>query len=1551
MKKFLLWTSVILLSPLVLFLVLTIILYIPSVQNFLVQKVAVYMSEKTGAEVGVGNVALKFPLDLSLEEVKFIKPNDSLANVRDTIADVKTLVTDVKLWPLFSGVVVVDNIELNKAKFNTDGFISSLRVRGNVEKLRLSSRGIDLGLEEAEVDGVLLKGCDIDVALLRDTLPEDTTKSDLRWKINIAKVDVDDTRVTFHTIGDTIMVGAHISDLGINNVRMDLAEARYDVERICLGKGKVHFDKRYEPRVTGLDVNHIALDDIGIELDSIFYEEPRAGLNLRRLSFKEKSGVAVSELSMPLTLDSTQLSVPSFRLQTPCSELRAGFSMDLNAFEERNPGKLTMKLEAEIGKGDILLLAGMLPKSFSDHYPDKPLSLRTSISGNMRRIEVEEFSVCLPQVAKLSAKGYALNPSDVDRMKAQMAMKADLGNLNFVLDMLSPGLRKSCRIPGNISLGGKLSADCQKYDANISMTEGRGHVTLDGSFNALTEAYDARLSVKSLNLRHFMPRDSMKLFSGNVSLRGRGFDILSRKTSMCATANISQFGYGHLNIDNVKVLANLEKGVGHAKLYSDNAVLDGEISLDALVSTKKLQATLSTDLRWADLQMMRVSEKPLVASMCAHVDVSSDLREAHKLQALFNDFTVRTEKKTYRPEDLVVDFLTNRDTTWAKVYSGNLELDFAARGGYEQLMKQGERVVDELELHTSERIIDSERLRELLPILKLRIVSGNDNPVANFMRFKGLDFSSLMCDIKSSPAEGLHGHGHIYSLVYDSVRIDTIRFGVNQNDKRVNFTTLVQNNKRNPQFVFRALFDGYLDGNEAGISAKFYDANERLGVNAAVMAEMLDSGICVRLNPYRQLLGYKAFNINKDNYVFLARDSKVSAKIDLIADDGTGLKLSSEDDDPEMLQDLTLSLNKFDIGRLSDVIPYMPRVGGLLNGDFRVMIDKERHLSVASDLAVNGMTYEGSAMGNIGSEIVYLQDEGSAHKMELRLLQNDREIGILNGTYYDEDKGRLDAKLLLNKTPLDLVNGFVPDQILGLEGNAEGELTIAGSVDRPEVNGELYLDSSYLVSVPYGMRLRFDNDPVRIVGSKLLLENFTVYAHNDNPLNIMGNVDFSNLEKIKVDMKMRARDYQIIGEKENNKSVAYGKAYVNVDGTISGLLDNLVMKGKLDVLGKTDMGYILRDSPITTDNQLDELVKFRDFSDTTEIVVSSPPISGFRMDMTLNVSNGAHIMAYLNADHTNYIDLMGGGSLRMQYNTVEGILLNGRYTLNNGKMKYSLPVIPLKTFTIQDGSYIEFHGDVMNPTLNITAEEETKANVSGTNGVGRSVKFICGIVITKTLKDMGLEFTLDAPEDLTLHNELQNMSVEQRGKLAVTMLTTGMYLADGNTESFSMNNALSSFLNTEINQITGSALRTLDLSIGIDNSTDAQGATHTDYSFQFAKRFWNNRLKISVGGKVSTGASVQTQQNTSFFDNVTFEYRLDDTANKYVTLFYNNNSYDWLDGYTQEYGAGFIWKKTIQNFRNLFKKDDEVTMPKQETVVHESVDSTSVKTKEVMTNE
>ena len=205
---------------------------------------------------------------------------------------------------------------------------------------------------------------------------------------------------------------------------------------------------------------------------------------------------------------------------------------------------------------------------------------------------------------------------------------------------------------------------------------------------------------------------------------------------------------------------------------------------------------------------------------------------------------------------------------------------------------------------------------------------------------------------------------------------------------------------------------------------------------------------------------------------------------------------------------------------------------------------------------------------------------------------------------------------------------------------------------------------------------------------------------------------------------------------------------------------------------------------------------------------------------------------------------------------------------------------------------------------------------------------------------MGLEFIIDAPEDLTIHNQLQSMTKEERGKLAVTMLTTGMYLADGNTKNFTMNSALSAFLNSQINQISGKALQSLDVSFGVDNSFNSNGTLHTDYSFKFAKRFWNNRLRIVIGGKLSSGADVVPQEQT-FFDNVTFEYRLSPTSNKYLNLFYQRDSYDWLEGNVSRFGGGFMWRRKLKRLKDLFNFRDDA-----DEIVEAAPDST----KKITTN-
>lgn len=838
------------------------------------------------------------------------------------------------------------------------------------------------------------------------------------------------------------------------------------------------------------------------------------------------------------------------------------------------------------------------------------------------------------------------------------------------------------------------------------------------------------------------------------------------------------------------------------------------------------------------------------------------------------------------------------------------------------------------------RKIDQIRLRQNFPLGHIYLSSGKNNFISRYIEYCGYQFKTIEMDLNASPVMGLNGFLNVDSMVVQGVQLDTIRALVHTKGDTIRYSARIENNKKNPQYVFRALVDGELQEKGSNIKAKLYDANNKLGLDVGLAALMQDNGIKVSLTDTHPILGYKKFKANADNYLMLSDDQRVSANLLLTASGGMGVRVYSNDENEEALQDITVSLSKFNLDKVLSVIPYMPDISGIMDGDFHVIQTKEE-LSVSSNLKIDNLVYEKCPMGDVGSEFVYMPKSDGSHYVDGILTYEGEDVATVKGTYQSEGAGYLDATVGLDKIPLHFINGFVPDQLLGLKGYGEGELAVKGALNKPHVEGEVYLDSAYLISEPYGISMRFDDDPVRIVDSKLLFENFMMYANNESPLNLQGNLDFSNVDRMMLDLRMRAQNFLLIDAKENLRSEAFGKAYVNFFAMMKGPLTGLQMRGKLDVLGNTDMTYVLRESELSTDSQLDELVKFTDFKSGKEETIVRPAIEGFDMMLSMSIDESAHILCALNEEKTNYIDLMGGGDLQMKYNPVDNIQLTGKYTLNNGAMKYSLPIIPLKTFTIQDGSYLEFTGDPFNPILNITATENMKSTVNEGQGTGRSVDFVCGVKLTQTLSKPGIQFIISAPNDMTMQDELNTMSIEERGKIAVTMLASGMYLSGGNTSDFSMNSALSSFLNSEINNIAGSAMRSLGLDLGmsVDNSTNASGALHTDYNFKFAKRFFNNRLSFTIGGKVSSGAEMENAgNNDSFFNNVELQYRLNEGASQYIRAFYNNNTYDWLEGLVGEYGVGFMWRRKLQHFKDIFRfKTEKQNVPvenvRQDTIV------------------
>ena len=1508
MKKMLKWISICVVTILLLPLLLVALLYVPPVQNWAVQKVAAIASEKMGMTVTVGEVSLKWPLDLQL--------NDFLAiHEGDTLADVRTMVLDVKLKPLFDKRVVINELSLNDAKLNTNGFISDLRVKGIVGDLWLSSRGIDLDRETAEVNGARLADANLDIAL-SDTAAVDTTTSDVKWRINADSLTISRTQLSIHLAGDSTHIGAYLGQAVAREADIDLENSIYRVGTLDLHEGRV---------------SEVAdVQDIRLGVDSIYYGPLGTSFYVRRASLKEaQTGLQLTELCGGVKLDTafSHIQMPAMVLRTTDSDVEAEVDMDFSVLDSLNPGKARVRLNAQIGKQDIVRFGSSLPQQMLRQWPNHPLTVKGSVNGNMERMELTGLDIQLPTAFHLKTDGTLHHVTDMDRLQADLNVDGEMLGMDFV----KPLLPASVVIPPS-TLKGTVKANGKSYTADLTARQGEGTVALKGHYNGVTERYAADISVRRLNIHHFMPRDSIYTVTADAKVEGRGLDFLSPHSTLTADASIQQLRYGHMNIDNVKGQATLKDGHALAELTGSNELFDGTVSIDAQLGKKQISAAVTTDLQLVDLYRLRLTNEPLTIGVRGTVNLTSDTKQSHEVSGRLGSLYIQDESATYHPENLDIYLKTDADTTVARLQSGNLTVKADISGGYERLLSQLSTLGDSVVAQYRQKRIDQPAIRRLLPVMRLYATSGNDNPLAAILKTSNIDFKEMFIDLTTSPETGVNGDAYIYSLNYDSTRIDTISLHLRQKGDRLTYQGQVRNNKHNPQMVFNALFDGHLHEHGALAGLRFYDNRGLLGVRLGATAEMEDDGIRFRLMPERPTIGYKEFNLNKDNYIFLGSNKRIQAKIDLVADDRTGLKIYTDDSSSDdNLQDLTVSVNRLDLGELTSAMPFLPQITGKLNGDYHIVQNKQENISVVSDMAIEQMTFEGSPIGNISAEFDYLMKDGddehqtaTSHIIEARLMLDDEEFGLLSGhlTPSPSPNGEtnIDATFTMTRFPLSMANGFVPDQLIGLEGYAEGSLAIKGTTSRPQVDGEVYVEDAYLVSHPYGIRMRFDNDPVRIVNSKLLLENFGLYAYNEEPLNMKGEIDFSNTERIMMDIQMRARDMLLINARQEPKSIAFGKAYVNFFARLQGPIEALNMRGRLDVLGSTDMVYMLLDSPLSTDNRLDELVKFTDFTDSTETVVTRPTPSGLNVDLTINVSTGSHVLCNLNLDQTNYIDLNGGGDLRMRYNS-EGIELKGRYTLSSGEMKYSLPIIPLKTFTISDGSYVEFTGDPMNPRLNITAIEHTKAVVRDQNGGSRSVAFDCGVKITRTLNDMGLQFIIDAPEDQTISGELATMSDEERGKIAVTMLTTGMYLANGDTNGFSMNSALSAFLQGEINQIAGSALKTLDVQVGIDNTTDASGQMHTDYSFRFAKRFMNNRLRLQIGGKVTSGDNAAMGQQQSFFDNVTMEYRLNQEATKNLKLFYKQNVYDWLEGYTGEYGVGFLWRRKLDK---LFGKEERV---------------------------
>ena len=239
----------------------------------------------------------------------------------------------------------------------------------------------------------------------------------------------------------------------------------------------------------------------------------------------------------------------------------------------------------------------------------------------------------------------------------------------------------------------------------------------------------------------------------------------------------------------------------------------------------------------------------------------------------------------------------------------------------------------------------------------------------------------------------------------------------------------------------------------------------------------------------------------------------------------------------------------------------------------------------------------------------------------------------------------------------------------------------------------------------------------------------------------------------------------------------------------------------------------------------------------------------------------------------------------------------------------NVPLVHVSNMTINSGSMVIWSGSPQNPQLNITAEDRIRASVT-LDGSPQSVLFVTGVSLTDTMDKLNVQFTLSAPENAAMQNTLATLSPEERGKLSIALLTTGLYLGEGGTGNL-MNTALMGILQSQIDNISRDAFRTVDVSVGIEPLPDGVSgvSTRTDYSFSIAKRLWNNRIRIIIGGSVTTNN--ERIEEDAVIDNISIEWRISPVGNQYLRFFYDKNYESILEGEIRETGVGYAYRRSF----------------------------------------
>ncbi|HEV2481801.1 MAG TPA: translocation/assembly module TamB domain-containing protein [Puia sp.] len=1554
---------------LTIFIILLLIFFLvqtPFVQDLARAKAEKYLSRKLRTRVRVGHLDISFFKSLTLKDV-YIEDlqHDTLLSAGLIDVHLKMLgllhnnldISEIHLSDLTANIQRPSPDTVFNYQFIVDAFAGKPAAKPDTSK----GKPMVIAIHELRLDKIRLVYADsVTGNLATATIGHSVTLMDGpldldSGRFKVKSLRLEHTSLAFHNTPGAMATSAGIASLQTTGLTLDLNHLIIRAKTLALDSTNYALDNTKKPRLKkGMDYSHLLATNLTLHGEDLAYSPDSASGRITKGELAERSGFRLTRLQTRFFYSDRRIALDDLLLRTPGTLLQRSASLQCDSLAGmlKNPTHTRIHLDlpnSHVQLKDLLVFAPDLASQPVFRDPNTVWQLNSELDGNFDAITVRNLDFSGFRDMRLDMAGRIIHPFDSRRIRADLDIR-NLSGSRAALVSLVPknSLPSNITIPKQYDLHGRLAGSMDGVTSDLLLHTSSGSVWLKGyaqNFRSTQNArYNLDLRTRALDLGSIL-QDSAQWGAVTAEFRiaGTGMDVKSANSKFSgkiAAATFRHYQYHDLAIDGS--IADQQ-----ATLHStiNNTAVHFELQASADLAQKFPALKVDWQVDTVDLHAMGLTKDTLQFKGRLTADFASTNPDS--LQGALKLAGVNLLRGHQRLTTDSLQLTANRDGDIQDIQLHSEMADLDLRGHY--LLTQLPTALQ----HTISRYYHLEGFKDTAFVsqdwtLRMQLRAS---PLALTLipSLRGTDTVGGVLAYNSDRND-LHLGLRAPRLDLGSQFIHDITINAGTADSSLRYDISLADGHGSGLLLYKTSISGAVADDHLTTTLLLKDKQDKDRYRLAGVLDHHDGAIKFSFNPDSLLLNYDQWLVSHDNYIqydssgVLVHHFTISNQMDSLSLDSKGTTGAAP---------LDIRFGSFRLSTISRLANQDSVVAdGVLNGTAEVK-NVTTNPVFTSDLQIQNLSYKNDTLGDLTLKVN--NEKANAFSAKIGLQGQNNDI-TMSGDYYTGES-KMDLKLDLRRVNLSAFITATQGTVEKMRGYLMGQFTITGTLDKPNVRGNLYFDSSVITPAVSGEALDVSHDRIAFDEDGFNFSEFTLRDSAGNKLILDGNVFTKDYHKFAFDISLNAQNFRLVNAPVNSSRQFYGQLNLDAAINLEGKMDAPKIDGAIRVNKRTNFYYVLPGSDPEVGDRVG-VVRFVDHRtgdtlvDKKALVLHSrqTEIKGLDVSLNLLTDTSALLNVVIDPRSGDALNIRGRSMLVFQLEKSGKMDLTGSYQVSGGYYTMSFTVIKRK-FNIDPGSIITWTGDPTQATVDLNASYTAQtpsidlvSNVISDLPQTEQYKYRQKLPFLVTLKLEGdmlkpvITFDISLPSTiLTLWPDVDQRLTELRtqqsemNEQVFALLLLGRFVGpnpmnsnDGGGSAVSSLAYSTGFqiITSQLDQAAASLIKPVDIHFDLNNQQDWSTGAEIDYTeldVTVSKQFMEDRLRLAVGSSfdiVGTGAPEQAPSNLAGTLDAAYKLTKD---GRYLLRAYRLNQYEAVVfGQVIETGVGFIFNFNYDNFFKEF---------------------------------